>query len=556
MNIDEFIKIYIDKIKPIKENLSKISHRKFKELERMNQTVYVRDMIVRHPYDNSFGEANAGGGKYFKRRFKQPTLERLKAHIGIIFNLANQDHRANHCERIADGSYQIKQDKVNHITRLSTPEFSFYTKKPLTMQEYMDLYECISDSNFPLDPNVHILLSSFSVLNEQGELLNMSMFIEGGDPTNVYSFAKNTASHVDVDYGKSTKLFSQVQDNESTTPSYVPTTIATQQGNPTYTGSVFELKTAGGACFTQTIDVCKDHFYGYSKRQMEQRIMGNAREDEVIPHQIEQCVTSNYIELIRPNILSDRITHVDPFFSMLDEDLGYHYADFDVRQGKRALNLKHIKEAMPRDYPTNIVDSKRGYKIIHPPFGADYSIELMAERPVGKFKPALRQNIAAHNTHAIAQKLIAAQQKALTADEKTVVKVAMEDNIQHCIAKRLIQMENKLLNRCNIGLFEKLFKTRGYVEKVLAKSLIDDRLNFMKEVVETRGDNSLFLIKGWKNDFVYKLHVFREEALNSNDKTLYTQLINDIEDIIDVDLTNDLQCSFDSPPDDLNHPSL
>lgn len=543
MTIDELLKIYHD-FNKVKPSIDKLEKWKLRALEIINQNVFVRDLVVSTAYPNCYGESRC----YTKFRTGSTKI-RLMAHIAMLFALANEDHRANNCERNADGTYNILEGKENHITRLSMPEFSLYSQTPMTMAEYTNLYNDINNSEFMLDPNVHVLLSSFAVINSQGKLLNMSLFVEGGQPPTIHSFAKNQASHADVDYGNKLRLFSQQCDPSK--KNKTRDAIISDPGEVVYTGSAVEIETVGGARYTQTIDVCVDHSFGHSKDQIERRILGNARENEIIPIQVEQCITSNIIEIFESHVIADRVLHADSKISMLDTPMPGKY-DYQVVQGQRSLSHEAIERVTPLGYSTVISDSTLGYSIYKPPFGSDCAVELIAERPAGHYLPALQEAVKTHNKGVIANQLVAARQRELSDDEKSVQKMVQEGTIKASIFLRIAQLESMLLACCQPTFLQNYFKTDELREKVEAKKIIEDQLLFIKELVKKGGDESLFMIRPWKKDLELRLNYIGSSPTIS---TFKHTLLQEINKAINVDLKNDLNCSFDDPSDEDNKPN-
>ena len=371
MHIDELIEtyLYLTKSSP---SIQKLSDRKQKALTTINQDIFFRDIIVSTKDMNSLGESKNQTSQYL-----QPTKDRLNGHISSLFNVANEDHRANYCEKDFGGNFRLKPGKENHITRLAMSEFSLYISKPLSLMEYTALNNDILAMAATLEPNVHILLSSFSVTDKQGQIVNMSIYVEGGEPPKMHSFSKNTASIVDVDYGNKSQLFTQQKIGSTTSK---VDAITTDSGDNIYTGSVFEVQTVGGAVYTQTIDVCLDHVLGHSKDQINRRISSTVAPDEIIPKQIEQCVTSAWVDLSVNSMIGDKVLHADPIRSM-------HY-NYNATLGGKTLNEDAKKRIVSSDFPQmSIMDNDSGYKVLNPPFGADYYIEVLAERPAGKYLP-------------------------------------------------------------------------------------------------------------------------------------------------------------------------
>ncbi|CAL7964018.1 hypothetical protein GAMM_60159 [Gammaproteobacteria bacterium] len=202
MNMDE-LREYFSRFEKSQPSIDKIKSKKAVALAAINQEVRIRDLVVRTSGDSlffdSFGEAK---GRDIPN---QPTTDRLKSHIFSLFSLANEDHRANYCEKTSEG-FVLKKGNENHVTRLTTHEFFFYTQTPLTMDDFGNLCNEIYSLSptTGLDQNVHVLLSSFAVEGKDGKVLNMSIYVEGGNPPKTHTFSKNTASGDDKIYkGKS-----------------------------------------------------------------------------------------------------------------------------------------------------------------------------------------------------------------------------------------------------------------------------------------------------------------------------------------------------------------
>ena len=337
--------------------LSKLEKRQKRALATINQSVYIRDLVVRTEDPNCYGES-----KPHTNIHPESSEIRLRAHVSSLFNLANEDHVTRNCERDAQGNFQLKQGNENHITRLSMNEFSLFTKNPLTMEQYQELHSDILAMADELEPNVHVLLSSFAVKDTVGKLLNMSLFVEGGKPPVIHWFSKNTASSVDINYAQEESLFSQ--QTEGAQVSFHAEHITTPGGETISTGSVFEVTTQGGARYTQAIDVCLDHALGHSKALMERRILSDAAPDEIFPEQVEQCVTSNWIDVISASTISDKVLHADPIRSM--------YFDHHAHLGSRMLTAEAKHRIIPKEFSSMaIVESETGYQLINPPFGSN-----------------------------------------------------------------------------------------------------------------------------------------------------------------------------------------
>ena len=128
-----------------------LANRQQDTLTRMNQTVYIKDLILTTEHKYSHGESSAHTNIY-----AESSKKRLLDHIRFLFNFVNEAHRADYYDQDLHGNYQLRDDKQNHITRLLMNEFSLYTESPFSMKEFKELVEAILAEK--LDPNVHVLL--------------------------------------------------------------------------------------------------------------------------------------------------------------------------------------------------------------------------------------------------------------------------------------------------------------------------------------------------------------------------------------------------------------
>ncbi|CAL7963914.1 hypothetical protein GAMM_60099 [Gammaproteobacteria bacterium] len=362
-------------------------------LDKINQQVSVRDLVVRTEYPHCYGESEKHTNSYH-----YPENERIIDYIQLLFSIANEDHKANYYVQDTNGEFQLQDDKKNCITRLTMNEFSLYTKKPLSANEFNNILSKISMLACNLRQNVHVLLSSFAVRAENERILNICVFIEGGNIPKIHIFAKNTASAVDIDYNTPDKLFSQ-QDSATKPDNNVDGVIiaakAGKAGLFINTGGVFKVKTSGGAVYIQLIDICLDHAFGHSKEVVERNFFGKATNmNETIPEQIEQCVTSNWIDIESPFIIATTVLHADPVRSMCDF--------YNFPPGKLYISQDTMKRIVPSKYKSMLInETNTGYKIEKPPFGSDLIIEVLSERPAAKYIPNFHEIIKKHNEHVL-----------------------------------------------------------------------------------------------------------------------------------------------------------
>ena len=494
-------------------------------LERLNQPVYIKDMIVtvHHFYRSSqlseiycLGESTSYDRNTYDER---SYTERLRGHITTLFNLANEEHRANYCQKEDDGTYTLKKGMENHITRLSMSEFSLYTSNPLTMGEFQSLVSDLEPMAEQLESNVHVLLSTFAVRDSHNQLINIFLFVEGGQPPVFHAIAKNRTSISDVNYRMSIGLFSQHYQGHKFNEHAAQ--IAGDNGDGTSaisTGSVFELSTKGGACFTQAIDICIDHGYGHSRALMTKRITDALHSDEILPDQIEHCITSFGTEIISENTIANRVLHVDP---------GYTH---DVPLCDKRLSGETLSSIVPAGFNhTKISINKEGYLIADPIFGpTDCVIQVYAERPASRYKPELQESILAHNQRAL-------KNKHMTIAQPT------DNLVQKILSKRIAEMEQTMLKHCQLTALEKFFNAQEHQQKEKAVKIINNSITFLKQIIEEHGTDSIHFIRGWKNHFNFGLSLLDPCPRQS---PLVRSLSAALTDFVTTNLQGDLGIEF------------
>ncbi len=523
MFIDELAKTYL-RLEKIKLTLNTVSKKQEKAIKQLNQDVYITDLIVRSPFA-PFGESSSHTKHQISSRL------RLQAFIAILFGLANEYHQELYCEKDSRGFYHLKKEKKNHVTRLSTHEFSLYTKKPLTLNKFQLLLNDIEKMADNLTPNVHILLSSFAVQNNNGTLFNMSLFIEGGSPSRIHAFSKNTASSEDIYYKDVQSLFSQQQDQMGT---FHADEITSEDGITISTGSVFEVKTKGGACYTQAIDICLDHELQHSKELITRRLLTSATPDELFPNQIEQCISSNTIHVNEDSLISDSFLHVDRNTSM---------RSYGATMGSKLLTDTARRRIIPIEYPnTRIIECSFGYQIIYPPFGSEYFLEVFSERPAGKYRPEFQSAVNQHNQKVLERQVAFLKQESL--GNKEVDKLVLNIDKSTMLLHWIEQLEKGMLKRCKPTVLQEIFKTEEYKQKLEAKEVISDSMKLMKDAIRLKGNASVLLLRAWKEGLGFRLDSIGSLSVQS---PLKKALKKDIKEIIDNKLQKELGCEFEPP---------
>jgi hypothetical protein len=343
-------------MRPMKTTREIFARSQNKKHLETNQPIYFQDLLIR----NMNGERD---NTLFALDF--PPDIRLALHIHSLFDYVNELHSESYCEEIGKDHYRIKDEYTNHITRLLTSEFSFYSNDPLTLKQWNYLLQKIACNAQILLRNVHFLLSSFSVLDQNHQLHNVTIYVEAGPLPQLHVFSKNTASMFDWSYQAT--LFSQFE--QGIAPIHHADYI-TSNDSMISTDSVFEVTTEGGAHYTQAIDICLDHASGHSKELFRRRL-DDADSLLLIPDQIEHCVTSRTIGITPTNVISTHLLHVDPFSRINPSSI---------------RKIEYFNQVQPNqsDDPSIL-------------FGDGFSIEILYERPAGRHHQHHQIDVDLHN---------------------------------------------------------------------------------------------------------------------------------------------------------------
>ncbi len=348
--------------------------------EQMNAPVFIRDLVLTTPKAFSTGEARVHNNIY-----GESARVRLREHIQFLFKLTNEEHRANNCEITKNKHYQLKADKQNHITRLLMNEFSLYTEHPLSMKQFKALLSEILE--LELEPNAHIMLSSFAVRDDtSGKVVNMVLYLEGGNPSTPHLFAKNTAYGIDIDYGK--EAFSQQKRGHQV--SFHAEASFSETGEAIPMAGIFECSTTSGAQFTQVIDICSDHTASRARALIARRLR-EADPAELLPEQVEHCITSNSVTQRETQSVSNCVIQADPNVSV-HKATGLPLGEGTLTKASQADLKPEGKYSL-----LEVTSCDTGYEIKHPIFGSDCTIEILKERPAGTYLPKLQTDLLAHN---------------------------------------------------------------------------------------------------------------------------------------------------------------
>lgn len=240
---------------------------------------------------------------------REDMVERLEKSISELMVDAENMYQVN-C--YIPGTTEIDPD---YIARLSTHEFFFYTREPLTLQEFEELQNKIAMKAENLSPGVQLILGSFAVKTDDNKVMNVTPHISCGKPSSVHFIVKSYTSSIDVRYkipdgqgDTNTLAVLDVRNPPNPMPKIIISGVAKE-----YTfDNIVHCKTPGGTPFLTAIDICLDHAYGVAKNNYKHLVK---KTPAIIKQPISHVVVSNWIEINRAQCLGSSIMHVDPVCS-------------------------------------------------------------------------------------------------------------------------------------------------------------------------------------------------------------------------------------------------
>ncbi|MBL7479429.1 hypothetical protein [Legionella bononiensis] len=266
---------------------------------------------------------------------KNPVGEARKATDPIPTAPMTDNERKDMAERLELSLYELMDDAENtyqanchfpettdvdpdYITRLSTNEFFFYTKEPLTLEEFEALQNKIATKAKTLSPGVQLILGSFAVKTEDDKVMNVTPHITCGKSPNVQLIVKNYTSSIDVRYkipdGKGDINTLPVLD-KSKPSSPMPRIMINGMAKEFTFNNIVHSKTPGGSPFVTAIDICLDHARGVAKSNYAALVK---KKPELLRQPISHVVVSNSIAIDAKQCIGSNVMHVDPYDSPVE----------------------------------------------------------------------------------------------------------------------------------------------------------------------------------------------------------------------------------------------
>lgn len=235
--------------------------------------------------------ANFDNGKYYlhPRKLKNKTA----AHASIKISLM--------------------ADRTNHVTRLTTNEFSFYPAKdrgPLSLVGFKKLLEKLNKVAKVYPANLHLLFATIPVQITQGQVNNIAVYLECGQNPVFHVFAKAVASQIDPQYPSTiSKSFAEKLriPPDALILNFSAITVPI--------GGNFICKTVGGAVFRVAVDICVDHSAKIAKMLVQQELRKSQDLGEWMVASSSHVVSSNIVGLSKDSALTNTIVQVDPQYS-------------------------------------------------------------------------------------------------------------------------------------------------------------------------------------------------------------------------------------------------
>lgn len=444
------------------------------KISTINRDISIRDIFVYSWYEvDSHGE-HGDQSKYSKR--SPDFLMRLSKNVEFLANVANEYHQKSYCEKNENGIYSIKVDALNKITRILLSEFWLYSARPMTINEFSIFFKMVEEIAKKQHENVHLLLSTFSVLTDDKKLLDMSLYVECGGEPKIQTFCKGRADRIDPQYlsqdssGSRDKIANFSQQEQSDFLCNISEHVASKEGEIISSASVFRVQTKGGAQYTQAIDVCADYSFKHSIKILEKIFQFNADNDtRLIPRQVDHILTSNSIDLNKKEIIKNG-ANIAKFITQIDPYVKMPHCSSDALPAMNDL-VKHIDNSNT-DMAVSQVE-KQGlvaFLIKNPSFGPDYQIIASEERKLQEFNGNLKTRIDVKNkkTENFYLKNTLANLGGLRDKEACLEIFDKADDL----FDQLKILHELLIKECSLNFLEETFKSTTCKLKLKAKEII------------------------------------------------------------------------------------
>lgn len=429
--------------------------------------------------DKTYGES------YFHTindyEFKYSDAERLLDHVQMLASIANLYHQKYYCEEKTKGIFTIKNDCRYKVTRILLPEFSLYTKKPLTLPEFKEFVAAVVAMAEKQHANVHLVLSSIAVLSEDNEVINTALYVQCGPDAKVEVMSKATAAYNDTKYPK-TEFFTQF-------PSISPgdyrdlynqptSSFVASQGDKALVSNrpVFEVEVGEGVHkqkYYQELVICLDAEAQKGNKYVDQNThFLNENTDTIAADLTDVVLTANTISTNRNNGISQlEMTQVDP--NHVSSARTGRMTNDILQDSEVELALKELK----MKYKIQVKLSPKLFSLTGGPFSAgEFNFYPQGEKELQGFSAKLKPKIIAHNKRVL-------QRKISLLFNLPPINSSLSD--YELIYDKLKQLFIKLNSHCTISQREKFFKTSIFNLKQKAPALIKQSYETYRELAKS-----------------------------------------------------------------------
>lgn len=361
-------------------------------LEKINQSIFISDVVMLP--ENKKGEFKN------KNSSMESVTDRLCEHLDQIIKIVEIIHLEKNFENTnsEDGkiSYSFKENRENQVTRLLTPEFSFYTYgAPLSSDEFQKILDHLLKVSRTLPNNLELFFSSFAVENEilsrdnadsVPVFNNVVVYVRKGK---VRAFSKNKRHALDPGFLDSVTnkpylygAYDEGRDQDYHLP--LLQTVETKRMKAqkyeaaTYKNPLFNYcgvvpsKTVFGGKYIQVGEICFDHSFGYGEDIWKK--YRQTRNYKLIPDALSHFITSDSIKPQPEFFLSAQIAHADTNYiyrknfkpiiptDELEERLKSELSDLDVEIRGDAITVESPKFGSAlefRIYPEDLLESPK-----------------------------------------------------------------------------------------------------------------------------------------------------------------------------------------------------
>lgn len=391
---------------------------------------------------------------------RQNMINRLEESIYILMNEAKATYTANNS----------RHNDLEHITRLSTNEFFFYTKEPLTLKEFEALQNKIAEQAKTMPAGVQLILGSFAVKTDEGRVMNVTPHITCGEPPDFNFIVKSNTSSIDVRYkvpdgsgGQDTLPVLDTHTRNSL--AFLPTIMINGTIKNFTFDNIVRCKTPSGTPFLTAVDICLDHLYGVAKNNYQKLAK---KEPSILKQPISHIIVSNSVNLDKTKCLGSAIMHVDTLESAKACKQGIAQKRNLPRKlafGNDIVNIFDVageKIHLLVDY----VKNNYAYKTTHSLAGRDHKSDTVSIDNVNYQKPKTSPAFAKFKDKYQAQKGDYLKTLILDDLKKRIENTTSKKELTN-LKKELMHSYERDVLKTGQGWFTKTFGVKTSSEKVL-----------------------------------------------------------------------------------------